>query len=50
LFGLLQVRGDRAFAHVLHAQKRPVRKAVFGEISAFPGWKPALFPLTNAAR
>ncbi len=48
LFGLLQRWGDRPFSRVLRAQKRPVRKAVMGEITTFPGWKPAEFPLTNA--
>lgn len=48
LFGLLQRLGDRPFASVLRAQKRPVRKAVFNEISMFPEWTPAKFPLTNA--
>jgi hypothetical protein len=48
LFGLLQRLGDRPFSSVLRAQKRSVRKAVFDEIAAFPGWKPAEFPLTNA--
>jgi hypothetical protein len=50
LFGLLQYLGDRRFASVLRAQKKPVRKAVFNEICAFPEWKPTAFPLTNGAR
>jgi hypothetical protein len=49
LFGLLQHWGDRPFSRVLRVQKKPIRKAVFGEISAFPGWKPAAYPLTNAS-
>jgi hypothetical protein len=49
LFGLLQRLGDQRFSRVLRAQKKPIRKAVFGEISAFPDWKPTKFPLTNAS-
>ncbi len=49
LFGLLQRWGDRPFAHVLRAQKTPVRKAVFGAVTTFPYFKPAEFPLTNAS-
>ena len=48
LSGLLQHLGDRRFASVLRAQKKDVRKAVFNEVSAFPGWTPRKFPLTNA--
>jgi len=48
LFGLLQHLGDRRFSRVLRAQKKDVRKAVFNEVSAFPGWTPRKFPLTNA--
>ena len=48
LFGLLQHLGDRSFSRVLRAQKKSVRKAVFGEIVAFPDFKPIQFPLTNA--
>jgi hypothetical protein len=48
LVGLLQRWGDRPFSRVLRAQKRSVRKAVMDEITTFPGWKPAEFPLTNA--
>jgi hypothetical protein len=50
LFGLLQRWGDRPFSGVLRAQKRPVRKAVMDEITSFPGWNPAKFPLTNASQ
>jgi hypothetical protein len=49
LFGLLQYLGDRPFSRVLRAQKREIRNEVCNEITAFPGWKPAKFPLTNAA-
>lgn len=49
LFGLLQHLGDRRFSQVLRAQKKEIRKAVFGEISSFPGWKATEFPLTNAS-
>jgi hypothetical protein len=48
LFGLLQRWGDGPFSRVLRAQNREVRKAVVGEVSAFPQFKPAEFPLTNA--
>jgi hypothetical protein len=48
LFGLLQRWGDRRFSGVLREQKRQIRKAVFGEISAFSNWKATEFPLTNA--
>jgi hypothetical protein len=48
LFGLLQHLGDQRFSRVLRAQKKEVRKAVFNEISMFPGWKAKEFPLTNA--
>src|SRR3954468_16736435 len=46
LFGLLQRWGDRPFARVLQAQKRPVRKAVVDAVAAFPDFKPTEFPLT----
>jgi hypothetical protein len=49
LFGLLQRWGDRPFARVLRAQKRQVRKAVVGEITAFPDWQRNKFPLTYAS-
>jgi len=48
LFGLLQYLGDQRFSRVLRAQKKEIRKAVFNEISMFPGWKAKEFPLTNA--
>lgn len=48
LFGLLQRLGDRRFANVLRAQKKPVRKAVYNEVSVFPGFNSKKFPLTNA--
>jgi hypothetical protein len=48
LFGLLQRWGDRSFSRVLRAQKKEVRKEVFGEITTFPNWKAREFPLTNA--
>lgn len=48
LFALLQRWGDRPFARLLRAQKRPVRKAVFDAVATFPYFKPAEFPLTYA--
>jgi hypothetical protein len=49
LFGLLQRWGDRPFSRVLRTQKRPIRKAVMGAITTFPGWDPARFPLTSTS-
>jgi hypothetical protein len=49
LFGLLQRWGDRPFARVLRAQKRPIRKAVREAVISFPGFKPDIYPLTNAS-
>ena len=48
LFGLLQRWGDRRFAHVLRAQKLPIRKAVMGTIPLPPGSR-LKFPLTYAS-
>jgi hypothetical protein len=48
LFGLLQRWGDRRFAHVLRAQKLPVRKAVMDTIAMQSGSE-RKFPLTSAS-
>jgi hypothetical protein len=48
LFGLLQRWGDRRFAHVLHAQKLGIRRAVIDTIPIPPGSRHK-FPHTYAS-
>ena len=49
LFQLLRVWGDSAYASVLAAEPRKVRKAVIDALDyswPYPGWRPTEYPIT----